>query len=826
MTNEEKINLIGKKILLLSNNLDNYKAELNQLQQQLDFLQQQQQVQFSRKPPVTPLTQNQDDAITNIIPDSNEAIPKVEIPKIKTEIPLVTISDPINRATPQPQIVPPFRQEPKVASNFNFEEFIGSKLINIIGIVILVIGIGIGVKYAIDKDLLGPLARIILAYIAGGVILALALYLKNNYKTFSAILLSGGMASLYFTTFAAYSMYNLFPQVAAFALMVVFTAFTVFAATVYALEVIGIIGLVGAYAVPMLLSDGSGKIEIMLGYMVIINAGILFLSFKKLWRVLNHIAFGFTWLIVLTWFVSKYNYEIHALMLMTFSFLFFIIFYISNLAYKIIKLEQFDAWDVIRIVLNSFIFFGIGYGALNNSIYQDYLGLFALINSIVHLVFSYIVFKNKLLDRKLFYLLIALVLSFLTIAVPVQLEGNWVTLFWSVEAILLFAVGRYKSVRFYEWLGYIMVLLAAFSLLQDWSKIYYAYSYGYDGYLVCLPFLNIHLLTSLIFMVSLGSIIYIHHKKNITSEERSRFGIYTIAEYILPVLLFIITYLSFNNEISAFFKTKFDQSLLKAPSKSAWAEPGAINEIYDYSWLKLKDIANEIYNLVFFSILTICTIRMWKNNTLRWSVFGLNIFVAIGFISFGLYQLGELRDFYLNAENSEYFPSNSMFIYIRYICFALFIVLLYLTKLLLKTETFNSGILPKIYSGCIIHLFILIVLSNELIHLNTLNNYGIDGNQYGATKTVYRLGLTALWGIYSFILIAFGIFRKNQVMRIAAISLFGITLIKLIIFDTWNLATGYKVIAYMLLGVILLIVAFLYQKFKVLIFGDDNQLKK
>ncbi len=210
---------------------------------------------------------------------------------------------------------------------------------------------------------------------------------------------------------------------------------------------------------------------------------------------------------------------------------------------------------------------------------------------------------------------------------------------------------------------------------------------------------------------------------------------------------------------------------------------------------------------------------------MRWSVFGLNMFVATGFIFWGLFQIGALRNSYLSTENSEYLSSNSMFIYIRYIAFALFIALLFLTHLLLKTDPFNKSSLPKIYSGSIVHLFILIMLSNELIHLNILHNYGSVGNYYNAEQTVYRIGLTALWGIYSFILIAFGIFRKNKVMRIAAISLFGITLLKLIIFDTWNLSTGYKVIAYMLLGVILLVVAFLYQKFKVFIFGDDEQTK-
>lgn len=817
MTNEEKINLIGKKILLLSNNLDNYKIELVQLQEQLHFLQG--QVNFSKNNPTPPVFQNLEEAVSNIIPPIPIPVSKQETPEIKKEIPEVQIPGIFQTVSPQSQISSSAQQS-KITNDFNFEEFIASKLITIIGIVILVIGIGIGVKYAIDQDLLGPLARIVLAYIAGGIILLIALKLKINYKTFSAVLLSGGMASLYFTTFAGYSMYQLFPQMAAFSIMVVFTAFTVFAATVYALEIIGIIGLVGAYAVPMLLSDGSGKIEIMFSYMAIINAGILILSFKKLWRILNHFAFGFTWLIVLTWFFSKYNYEEHTALLLVFSFLFFVIFYISNIAYKVVKKESFGVLDVIRIITNSFIFFGIGYASLNHEIYRDYLGLFSLSNSIVHLVFSYVVFKNKLIDRKLFFLLIALVLSFLTIAVPIQLEGNWVTLFWSAEAVLLFIIGRYKNIRFYEWLSYALVIFATFSLLQDWGKTYYYYYFYETG--AWLPFLNIHLFSSLFFITTLGIIIYVHHHKNITVEERARFSIYIIAEYILPTLLFLIIYLAINNEISAYFKFKYNLSVLKIPSKVEWAEPGAVDEIYNYSLLKLRDVVQHIYNLAFFSITSILVIRNWKNNIIRWSSLGLNLFATLIFILSGLNQLGELRDQYLNAEQAKYFLPDNRFIYIRYICFVLLLVLLYLTHLLLKKKTFKN-ILAKIYSGSIIHFFLVIVLSNELIHLTVLYNYGTDESYYISTKIAYKLGLTSLWGIYSFILIAYGIFRKNQVMRISAISLFGITLFKLVTYDTWDLSTGYKVVAYMLLGVILLVVAFLYQKFKQLIFGEDER---
>src|SRR5688500_7086074 len=41
-----------------------------------------------------------------------------------------------------------------IKQNISFENFIGLRLIHLVGIVILVIGLSIGVKYAIDKNLI------------------------------------------------------------------------------------------------------------------------------------------------------------------------------------------------------------------------------------------------------------------------------------------------------------------------------------------------------------------------------------------------------------------------------------------------------------------------------------------------------------------------------------------------------------------------------------------------------------------------------------------------------------------------------------------------
>ncbi|MDF2437990.1 MAG: hypothetical protein K0Q95_2366 [Bacteroidota bacterium] len=784
MTKEEKINLIGQKIMLLSNDLDKYKKELDLLKEQLQAFQNSEPLIFPvLSPSIDPILEKEE-----------------KISSVRPAVEIVTAQHEPQKPAAKPQ------------SAFNFEAFIGGKLISIIGIVVLVVGLSIGVKYAIDKDLINPLTRIVLAYVAGGILLAIALKLKENYKGFSAVLLSGAMASLYFTTFSAYSMYSLFPQMAAFGIMVIFTAFTVYAATVYSLEVIGVIGLVGAYAVPMLLSDGSGKIQVMFCYMLIINCGILYLSFKKYWQVLNHVAFGFSWLIVGVWVATKYDYTQHFPMVLMLSFLFFIIFYISNMSYKIVKQEKFAVIDIIRLLSNSFIFFAIGYGILNNSYYENLLGLFTLCNALVHLVFSYIVFKNKLLDRKLFYLLIAMVLTFVTIAVPVQLEGNWVTLFWSLEAALLFGIGRYKDVRFYEWLGGIMIMLAMFSLIGDWSNSYYV-SYYPELFRFWDPVFNIYLLTSILFTGALASIVYIHFKKPLSDEESVKYKLSLVYSHFFPAILFIFTYLTFSNEISAIFKSAFDRSLIKVPSK----EYGDIIEEYNYTLQTFGGLSQSIYCVLFFCIVTFFGIWKWKNYMTRWIIFSLNIFSACVFLLVGLDLLSELRTDYL-SQASRYYPVEQWVLILRYGCFAFIAVLLYVTYRLLQTESFRRYKISNIFTGSIIHFIILVILSNELINLDILSG---SKDVYSAGNATYKLGFTGLWGIYSFVMIAWGIFKRNRIMRIFAISLFGITLIKLVTFDTWDLSTGYKIIAFLMLGVILLVVAFLYQKFKTLIFGDD-----
>ena len=62
----------------------------------------------------------------------------------------------------QPPISNQTESRASFVSKSNLEEFVGRNLISLIGIIILVLGVGIGAKYAIDRDLISPLARIVL----------------------------------------------------------------------------------------------------------------------------------------------------------------------------------------------------------------------------------------------------------------------------------------------------------------------------------------------------------------------------------------------------------------------------------------------------------------------------------------------------------------------------------------------------------------------------------------------------------------------------------------------------------------------------------------
>jgi hypothetical protein len=723
----------------------------------------------------------------------------------------------LSKSKPKPVAVPkPKIKKPPVLES-GWEKFIGENLINKIGIVMLVISVGIGAKYSIENDLISPLTRIILGYIAGLGLVAFGIKLKEKYNNFSAVLVSGAIAIMYFITFAAYSFYGLIPQTFTFGLMVLFTIFAVVAAINYNKQVIAHIGLVGAYTVPFLLSNDSGNANVLFAYMAVINAGILGIAFFKYWKPLYYSSFIFTWLIYAIWLMDESgNEDIDTVMI--FASVFFILFYLIFLSYKLVKKEKFNIGDILLLLANSFIFYAIGYFALSeysteitgirNHPFEQYLGLFTLANAVIHFLVAGTVFKQKLGDRNLFYFVSGLVIVFITIAIPVQLDGNWVTLLWIAQAALLFWIGRMKQIKTYEWISYGVMIVAGMSLLHDWGM---SIEHIYESETKAIgfsPFLNINFLTGILVTVALGLISYWNSKKDFPSTIVKDDFMRSLITFAINAALFGTLYMAICLEISAYF----DQlSFLSAREITETGYDYTYNTTkYDGDLMKFKALWIINFTMLFLTVLSFINMKRIKNRTLGFVNIGINIAGVFAFLLIGLFVISLLRDSYISQVDVEYYSRGGFHIAIRYISIGFAMALLFTTYRYIKEEFMNINL--NLFFELILAVAALWILSSELVYWMTVAN---------PTES-YKLGLSIFWGVFSLILIAIGIWKSKKHLRIGAMILFAITLIKLFVYDISHLNTISKTIVFMSLGILLLIISFLYNKYKHVI-SDENE---
>ncbi|GHM98728.1 membrane protein [Cytophagales bacterium WSM2-2] len=674
------------------------------------------------------------------------------------------------------------------------EEFIGTNLLNKIGIAILVLGISYGVKYSIDHNLINPVTRIFLGYVMGVAMVLVAFKLKANYRTFSAVILSGAMASLYFITFAAYDFYALIPQGLAFAMMVLFTAFTVFASLQYDQKVIAIIGLVGAYGVPFLLSDGSGRVIILFSYITIVNAGILVLAFKKTWKALYYTAFALTWIIFAFWYMDRFSVQSHLWTSLAFSTIFFITFYITFLAYKLIQGEPFKLTDIALLLANSFIYYGFGYASIDDHEKGDlFLGLFTVFNAVLHFIACAVVFKRKEVTRETFYLVAGMVLVYLTLAVPVQLNGNWVTLIWAGESALLFWIGRTKSLVVFERLSYALVLLTIGSLMDDW-KGYDLYAKDQPEYFVRM-FLNIHFLTSVLVLAAFGWILKLNFSNSLkaSSDEIS-----LVFSWVMATLSALILYFAFYKEIFTFWQQRYIDSEVMVYSGQGY-DP---YPIWDYDLNNFKILFLLIYSAIFGIAISLANQRFIKNDKLTIVCTSFNAFILFLFVVVGLVSLASLRTSYINQTDVRFYFRDFRHIGIRYLSYLFMLPLVGVNRQHMKNALFNATL--RAIEVTLLHIFILAVLSSELVNLLEL----------GGIHESLKLGLSILWGAYALMLIVIGLKQKLKELRVMAIVLFSITILKLFLYDMADMSTIAKTIVMIILGVLMLIASFLYNKVK------------
>ncbi|MFX4262796.1 DUF2339 domain-containing protein [Pelotomaculum propionicicum] len=417
-----------------------------------------------------------------------------ESPEIQVSSPYDGIQKPVKSREPQKNWLDTLIFTTRTKEEW--EELVGGKLLNRIGALALIIGIGFFLKYSFDNNWISETARVLIGFLAGVAILySGARFHKKGYQIFAQGIFGAGVSVLYLSAYASFNYYHLVSQTAAFALMSAVTLTAFFMAFRYDSLAISLLGWAGGSLTPFLLSTGQANEIGLFIYLSLLQAGFLIVLTKKTsWTILEPLTFITTYLIYFLWFNKYYSPAdiIATIVFLTIFWGLFHLFYIFNiLRTKVVQMSQAIA------VLNAFIYYAAMYLVINHDHHQ-WMGLATLAICFAYFI-PLILFKQRLAgDAKIYAQYVLSSILFLVIATANHFDGFKIPIFWSIEAAFLAWYGNRYKIN-YVWLSAVGLLAL--------SSIWLALTKGAFYYLPVDQFnliLNLRSLAFIILAASLG----------------------------------------------------------------------------------------------------------------------------------------------------------------------------------------------------------------------------------------------------------------------------------------------------------------------------------
>lgn len=330
-----------------------------------------------------------------------------------------------------------------------------------IGVLILITGIGFFLKYSIDNGLLGEQARVALSVLAGiAMIIGGVRLVGGQYHLLSQGLLGGGIAVLYFSVFAAFSFYHLLPVYPTFALMILVTASAAILAIRLDSMLVAIFAIIGGYCTPMLLSTGEVNFIGLYTYMLLLGIGMLSINGYKQWHLLNFLSFVFNYLL---FFGSLQHYQPEYLwQVLPFLTGFFILYSTMVFLFCLVNQVKSTLLDLLALIVNATIFFMTAHYLIEAVYGQIWVSFLTLALAAFYIAHVYYCLAKRVADRALLLSFIGLAAFFVTITLPLLLSQQWITVSWSLQAlVMLWMAGKLRS-QFLQQIAYCLYLIVLF----------------------------------------------------------------------------------------------------------------------------------------------------------------------------------------------------------------------------------------------------------------------------------------------------------------------------------------------------------------------------
>ena len=636
------------------------------------------------------------------------------------------------------------------AVGLNLEQRIGARWTTWIGVVAILFAASFAVKLSIENDLIGPRARLGLGLATGVILLGagLGLHRRRDVPYLSEGLSGLGLGLCYLSLFAGYAYYNLLQVGAAFALMFIVTVLGTGVAVVTERQVTAVLALLGGLLTPVLLATVEPNERRLLGYLVVLDLLVLAIARFRTWRGLNRLAWAGTVLLLAPVLTRQPETDYPVARLVLLSLL-FLLFLLTPLAREWSQGTRGREVDLVVVAGTAAGYFWAVYVTLEG--WRPVLEAPAAVAlAILYTALAGLYRRRVSDDEATAAVLMSLAYVFLTLAIPLALKGPWITLAWAVEGAVLISVAPRLATPVAAWGGTAALFLAAFHVvaLDKWGSAYWAPVWNATFLAHLLTVADIVLAGQLALRLRPGQ------TRNL-SREGLRSTLWVLASLTLSVLL--------------------------------WREPSGL-------WPAGLLIV-QLLALGFLSRLV-----------------GSPAFaVAVPLAGVTVLARTLVADDTMARAAAEVL--GNVYLVMRVLaCIALAIAGNCLAG---SSASRYAGQVGRWVSGAagVVLLFVLSQAWTRSQNLPLREARG--GGRSGLAAEIRwraQVGLSVLWTLYAAVTLAWGFLRRSTALRYAALGLFALVIVKVFIVDLASVKTLYRMLSFLVLGVVLLLVGLLYQK--------------
>jgi uncharacterized membrane protein len=377
--------------------------------------------------------------------------------------------------------------------------------------------------------------------------------------------------------------------------------------------------------------------------------------------------------------------------------------------------------------------------------------------------------------------------TFLTAAVAIQLELQWVTIVWAVEGLMLTWAGLRAGESAARRAGVAVFAVALFHWLafdaQEYAFDSFALSTGRDQFV---PLFNARALSCLALVSALAGAAWLYrgHAEEGEGpdalgegERAAAVGLYTLAANGLALTLLTL-------DLSDYFgrQKALSEGLARARAEGArqfsmtalWSVWGA--GLIGYG-ARRGQRAARYAGLV---LLVLATVKALAIDLTFYNAVWHAPVVNHTFLAFALVVAGYAAAVRLYARGAQ-------------------------------VSDEERAVVPVLV--VVANVLTLVALSAEAVgYFESRKVLDADASALRDVELAKQLSLSVVWALYGAGLLLVGRVRRSRLLRLMALALLGLTTLKVFFLDLSALDRAYRIVSFIVLGAILLAVSYLYQK--------------